>query len=113
MKITRTESKLHDQACDILTQSKLSEEDKEFVFNHWNPMASHNVGKAGIYFTPLWLAEAFAVYAAAGEGTTVIDLGAGIGVLTYKGIQHDRSHSARLRVCVEIEQTFVDAGKKL
>ena len=113
MKITRSETKLHDEAEDLLKLSReLSEDEQEFIYRNWNPMANHNVGKGGIFFTPVALAEEYANYAGGGSITHYIDLCAGIGMLTWAVQKHDRNPNA-VYVCLEINHDFVEIGKKL
>lgn len=119
-KITKQQSKLHDEALALVHSDKaLTKDDIEFVYKNYNPMASHNVGKGAIYFTPPGLAEEFAVLAPKGR---VIDLCAGIGVLSYYTLQHDisgysgrepfRGDIKRL-VAIENNPEFVEVGKRL
>jgi len=109
-KITHAASKLHDEAMALLNlERKLTEDEIEKVFRQYNPAAEHNVGKAAIFFTPWDVAYEFAC--AAENDSKVIDLCAGIGILS----KHMLIRSRRLErlVCVEISQVFVDIGKKL
>lgn len=79
-KLTKAQRKAHQEAETILTQDRLSDDDKDFVFENWHQGAEHNIGTAGAFFTPTGLAADFAFD---GGGRRVIDLCAGIGVLAY------------------------------
>lgn len=113
MKITKQESKLHDEAMAILSLTrKLEYDDIEFVYKNFNPMAENNVGKGGIFFTPLELAEEFAVYS--GNDGDLIDFAAGIGILSWTAIRHRGNYAKpRRHVAVELSHSFVEIGKKL
>lgn len=117
MKISKAESKKHDEALAVLSLTRaLTQDDIEFVYENYNPMAEHNVGKGGIFFTPLEMAREFCIYAH-GDGD-VIDLAAGIGVLSYKALLQHRSgrnstEKPRRHVAIELASTFVEIGRKL
>lgn len=114
MKITREESNLHDQACEILKKpGDLSYEDQLFVLRNWTPMAEHNVGKGGIFFTPPNIAGELSVYANPGDRVKVLDIGAGIGTLTWATQRMSYFNPTTKFVCIEINPDFVEVGKKL
>lgn len=108
-KITRAESNLHDEACALIAKVDRDEDDLEFIFQNWNPMAEHNVGKGGIYFTPAEIAHEFAVHAGFGR---VIDLCGGIGVLTW-AVHRLHPEDWNKYVVVEREEKFVNIGRQL
>lgn len=110
-KLTKQQAKAHREAEAILTKDRLSEDEREYVFRHWHEGARHMNGAAGAHFTPFELANDFAID---GAGRRVIDLCAGIGVLSYfiAGRQSNSREPSEL-VCVEINPHYVAIGKKL
>ena len=85
-KLTKARRKAHAEAEAILTKDKITDDERDFVFRSWHEGATHENGAAGAFFTPFDLACDFALD---GAGRRVIDLCAGIGVLSY--IIHRRS----------------------
>jgi len=111
-KITRAQSKAHDDALALLSLCRgLTADEKEFVFRNYNPMATNNVGKAAIFFTPFDLASELLPYLGGFSGR-LLDAFAGIGVLAYHAWKKFHSNMNEL-VCVELNGDFVQAGKKL
>lgn len=110
-KLTKAQRKAHAEAEAILTKDRLTEDEKDFVFQNWHEGATHVTGAAGAFFTPWGLAADFELDA---RGGRVIDLCAGIGILSF--FIHHRSRSAE-RVaditCVEINPRYVEIGRKL
>ncbi|MCV0348481.1 MAG: methyltransferase [Nitratireductor sp.] len=112
-KLSKAQAKAHQQACDILTKPRLTEEEKEFVFRNWHEGANHVNGAAGAFFTPFDMAFDFAFDVG---GPRVIDLCAGIGMLSYAVYQRHRygHHDTKLQItCVERNADYVEAGRKL
>jgi hypothetical protein len=89
-KLTKAQRKAHAEAEAILTKDKITNDERDFVFHNWHEGATHENGGAGAFFTPFDLACDFALD---GAGRRVIDLCAGIGVLSY--IIHRRSQWGR------------------
>jgi hypothetical protein len=111
-KITKEQSKAHDKAVALLSKGTLSFEEREFVFRNWTPLAQHNVGKGGIFFTPWDAVWDFTVMTQ--PKGRVIDLCAGIGVLARRALDHDYSPSEITEmVCLEINPEFIEVGKIL
>lgn len=111
-KISKEQSKRHDEALALLSLSRtLSDDERELVFRQFNPLAEYNVGKNAVYFTPFDLAWEFAVYARGWDNCTYVDLGAGIGMLTWALMCHEGRRKGF--TCVEFNKEFVDVGKKL
>jgi hypothetical protein len=79
-KLMKAQRKAHAEAKAILTKDRLTEDERGFVFRNWHEGANSISGAAGAFFTPYDLAGDFALDGAAGR---VIDLCAGIGVLSY------------------------------
>jgi len=116
MKITRADTARHEEAMALLfaMDHKMPDEEIEYVYEHYDPMAEHNVGKNAIFFTPLGLAWDFAAMTA--PKGRVIDLCAGTGILSYACLRHDScggSPDITELVAVEIDHEFVEIGKRL
>jgi hypothetical protein len=124
-KISRQDSKLHGQAMALINSDKvLTQEEVEFCYENYNPMAEHDIGKNAVFFTPPELAWDFAVVSQPNGPT--IDLCAGIGILAWNVLKHQeagyggltnadpriRSDLERM-VCVELNPEFVRIGKRL
>lgn len=110
-KLTKAQNNVHLQAVELLKKEELSEDDIEFVYRNWHEGADHNNSLAGAFFTPFDLALDFALDVGTGR---IIDLCAGIGILTY-AVQYrnyyDRNNLEL--VCVERNPAYVEIGKKL
>lgn len=110
-KLTKAEAKAHQQACDLLKKDSLTEDEKEFVFRNWFESATHVNSAAGAFFTPFDLALDFALDAGGGR---IIDLCAGIGMLSYAVLCRSRcAETAPRLTCVEINPAYVEVGRKL
>jgi hypothetical protein len=110
-KLTKAQRKAHAEAEAILTKDKITDDERDFVFQNWHEGATHENGGAGAFFTPFDLACDFALD---GAGRRVIDLCAGIGVLSY--IIHRRSQwgeGVAELTCVEINPRHFEVGRKL
>lgn len=108
MKLTKALAKQHQAACALLEKDTLNFEQREFVLEHWHPGAEHDQGPIGAFFTPMGLAETFAVECNGAQ--SVIDLCAGIGGLAYHRWRRDRP---RRLVCVERNPAYVAVGRKV
>jgi predicted RNA methylase len=118
MKLTKVVTKQHDEALERLEQTTLSEDDRDFVLEHYHPGATNNIGKAGVFFTPPDLAYELALYAPspAKHLITMVDVCAGIGMLTHavKTFQQYKIDETPVRfVCLEWNPEFVEVGKKI
>lgn len=107
MKLSKPQLRLHEECLKILTKEKLSEDEKLFVLDNYYPSYSNQIGKGGIFFTPTELAKDFRIEV---DGKKVIDLCAGIGMLSFYALGH---HSVEDITCVEISPEFVAVGKKI
>jgi len=110
-KLSKRETKLHNEAIEILKQDILSAKDKETVLRQYRPDADHNVSETGTFFTPLDLAGDMMVMSNCGTGS-VIDLCAGIGGLAYWHAARYVNKPERI-FCVERNPRFVEIGKKI
>jgi len=112
-KLSKVEARNHSKALEFLQQDILSDDEKEFVFNHYHEAANHVNGSAGAFFTPLDLAWDAALELESvreNHERRVIDLCAGIGVLSYCVWHRYRGIDI---TCVEINPEYVEVGKKL
>lgn len=114
-KISKVQTRAHDAAMQLVHSDRpLTRDEREQVISDYNPMASHNVGKGAIFFTPMGLAWDLAVMCQ--PKGAVIDLFAGIGRLAWSIWRHDTNGGAgdinRL-VCVEREEEFVQVGQRV
>ncbi|WP_421439950.1 methyltransferase [Agrobacterium tumefaciens] len=110
-KLTKQQAKLHQQACDLLSKDVLTDDEKFFVIENWQESASHINTVAGAFFTPYDLARDFAIETFSGR---IIDLCAGIGILSFAASMMHRWSSAPVSfTCVEINPDYVAVGKKL
>lgn len=110
-KLTKAEAKAHKQACELLMKDRLTEDDKEFVYRNWHEGAAHVNSSAGAFFTPFEMAfdVAIDIY-----GTHIIDLCAGIGILSYAAWCRSAWGKRRARItCIERNPDYVAVGKKL
>lgn len=116
-KLTKAQSRLHQDACNLLARplsSPLTPTEKEFILTHWDPSANHINSVAGAYFTPLELAWDLA-HEAQTDGS-VVDLCAGIGTLAYcmrnQGWPGQQKAHADT-VCIEINPAYVEVGRRI
>jgi hypothetical protein len=110
MKLTKPESKAHEEALKIAAQDRLSEDEKEFVLKFFHPGANHNIGVHGVFFTPLALAHDLA--AVHGGGGRMIDACAGIGALAWSLLCQRGAEISEL-VCIELNPEFARIGRKI
>lgn len=117
VKLTKREIQLHDQAVCLLQKEHLSHEDKLFIFENFREDAEHINSKSGAFFTPFGLANDFTLQIPCLYGKTIriIDLCAGIGVLSYAAQLEcsDRSRCYADITCVELNPHYVEVGKKV
>lgn len=110
-KLTKAEAKAHKAACDLLTKDRLTEDDKEFVYRNWHEGATHINSSAGAFFTPFDMAFDVAIDVYGGH---IIDLCAGIGMLSYAVWCRSAWNEKRARItCVERNPDYVAVGKRL
>lgn len=115
-KLTKTEHKAHEKAEALLNNGRdLTSEEIDFVFNNWHPGADSNQTAASAYFTPVAMAQDFRLECA-GRGV-LLDLCAGIGILSYYGSGRHMWEQYRPEyeaiICVERNPRFVEVGKRL
>ena len=106
-KLTKEEIKRHNAAVEILNKEHLNFEEKLFVYENWNEGATSVNSEAGAFFTPEGLARDFVleIY----EGGNVVDLCAGIGMLSFFAFHYNKCNVT----CIELNPTYLEVGKKL
>lgn len=117
-RLSKPETKRHDEAQALLDSNKTLRPDEVWsVLQHWSPMANHNVGVNGIFFTPVGIPQTFGQWISVpgrnGKRPRILDLCAGIGSLTYGVDRYYAMDRGCDIVAVEIAQPFVDVGKRL
>lgn len=111
-KLTKPEIRAHEQALALLEKPVLTKDDKEFVFRNWHEGATNINSQAGAFFTPYDMAFDFAFDVG---GPRVIDLCAGIGMLSYATYHRHkwRGSTPPQITCIERNPEYVAVGKKL
>ena len=112
-KLTKKQSSRHREACALLANDKLSHDDVEFIFNHWHEGTAIDQTFAGAFFTPPEMACDFRIEV---HGDRILDLCAGIGVLSYYLFHFGYGRHGqpdREITCIERSPAFVEIGKKL
>ncbi len=113
-RISKVQTKAHDKACELVDNNQdLTLDDRIFILNNWNPMASHNVGKTATFFTPLALAKELQIETLNTTDKRVLDLCAGIGALAFWALQWHYSNENLKIVCIEHNPEFVRVGKRV
>lgn len=122
-KLSKQKAKLHNEVMDLVeTDRELTLEEKFFVLENYVPMATHDVGNMGAFFTPFEIAQAFAMNVDPQDLDRVLDLCAGIGALSFniKQFQAHRdtkpgwfSNGVKEMICLELDDEFIKVGKKV
>lgn len=116
-KLTKPQIRAHEEALRLLERGSLTHEETLFVYSNYREDAEHINSKTGAFFTPFGLATDFTLHIPYIYEKTIkiIDLCAGIGVLSYaaslEGNGWSRCYSDI--TCVEINPDYVEVGKKL
>lgn len=111
-KITKVESKKHDEAMALLSLTRpLLPFEVDFVYENFNPMANNDVGKNGVFFTPYDIAIDLAQ--SCNPSGDIVDFGAGIGMCSWAMSIQLHSEPSHRHVAIEINPEFVEIGKKL
>lgn len=115
MALTKNQAKAHRQACELVDLSRaLTEDEREFVLDHWqaSQTATHNLD--GAYFTPSGLALDFRLDVG---GDRIIDLCAGTGRLAFHARETWTRNWEQLPpreiTCVERNPEYVRVGRKV
>lgn len=110
-KLSKEQAKLHEEAEKILAQTRLTDDDRMFVIEHWQESATHMNGLAGAFFTPWGLAtDAMIELGGYSFGGSVLDLCAGMGTLTLAALEMSRA--SRI-VCVELNPEYARVGRMM
>ena len=115
MKLTKQQAADHRRACDLVASDRpLTIDEKWFVLTHWHEAGNATHTLDGAFFTPTGLATCLALHAA---GRRIIDLGAGIGRLTWAFYgpfeRIDNGVPAPELVCVERNPAYVEVGRRV
>jgi predicted RNA methylase len=106
VKLSKAEIRAHDQVMQLVHSDRpLNDEEKEFILDNFNEGATNINSAAGAFFTPRSLARDFAIEINGGD---VIDLCAGIGMLSYAV-----EHKCDSLTCVEINAEYIEVGKRI
>lgn len=111
MKLTKQQSKLHQQALDLVHSDKvLTWEERKFILDHYFEAQGQLNALAGAFFTPYDLARDFSIEVGGGvlDGGSIVDLCAGIGMLSF-ACEHKRAEIT----CVEFCPEYVVVGKRV
>lgn len=109
MKLSKEQTKTHNQAIELLQKDRLTKDEKFFVIDNYIPAATNNITNSGVYFTPYGLAKEMAIEVC---GDKIIDLCAGIGGLSF-ALSEFYQVNPKQYTCVEINPEFVEIGKKI
>lgn len=110
-KLTRAQVAAHKTACAILERSGTLNVDAVWdVFDNWHEAATNLNSAVGAHFTPTLLARDFALEA--GGERRVIDLCAGIGVLSWM-VRTRHLSSVKEVVCIEANPAYVEVGRRI
>lgn len=93
-----------------MQQGRLTDDERDFVFQNWNEGANFDVAASDAFFTPLDLAYDLALDVGGGR----VDLCAGIGALAHAASVRAayRSEITEL-VCIERNPTYCPIGRKM
>ncbi|WP_433717017.1 hypothetical protein ACQP2U_42475 (plasmid) [Nocardia sp. CA-084685] len=115
-KLTKAEEKRHELALELVDLDReLDEEEKWFVLEHFQEVSTALNSTHGAFFTPAGLASDFSIEMP-DWGIRVIDLGAGIGRLSFACrdlLRRQNGLPPREFVCVEHNPEYVRVGKKV
>jgi hypothetical protein len=114
MKLTKRQAQQHAEAVRLVALDRdLTEDEKEFVLDHWQEAATARNALDGAFFTPAGLGIDLAIEV---NGDRIIDLCAGIGRLAWSCRDRARranNEAARELVCVERNPAYVAVGRKV
>lgn len=117
MKLTRNETYAHNRCLELLKKDTLTDQEKEYILINYHEGANHNNSAAGAFFTPIRMSFEFSndvIMSINGDEITIIDLCAGIGMLSYPIITRLKNLRIKFRhVCIEYNREYVEVGQKL
>ena len=112
-KLTREQERLHAEACRLINLSRdLTEDEREFVLNHWLESSTTSSASDRAHFTPAGLARDMSLEVG---GDRIIDLCAGNGRLAF----HNRDlwgrwpHPGPEMTCIERNPDYVRVGRRV
>ena len=111
MKLTKQQSKLHQQAMELVHSDKsLTWEQRRFILDNYFEAQGQLNALAGAFFTPADLANDFAVEVGGGvlDSGSIVDLCAGIGALSFAC-----EHKGVEITCVEFCPDYVTVGRRV
>lgn len=108
MKLTKEQAKNHQKCQDILSQDRLSYDDKLFVLEYFHEGANNVNSSAGAFFTPYGLARDFGLEI--WNKRKIIDLCAGIGMLSFVAFHE---YAVMDITCLEVNPEYLAVGKKI
>lgn len=111
MKLSKQQSKLHQQAMDLVYSDKsLTWDQRKFILDNYFEAQGQLNALAGAFFTPFDLANDFAVEVGGGvlEDGSIVDLCAGIGMLSFAC--QDKGADI---TCVEFCPEYVKVGRRV
>lgn len=116
-KLTKQEEKLHAEALALVDLERaLTEDEKEFVLEHFQEASTAANSTHGAFFTPAGLARDMSIEIP-DQAVRIIDLCAGIGRLSFacRNVFGHRWDGDPLRefVCVERDQEYARIGRKI
>lgn len=112
-KLSKPLLKAHNKALEITQQDKISYDDKFFVYENYHEGATNINSQHGAFFTPIGLAQDFHLTVVQGKQTKIIDLCAGIGMLSFIAYHYAAPDEKPEITCVEINPQYIEIGKKL
>jgi len=111
MAISKSAMVAHQKALDLVRSDKqLTQDEVEFVFENFQEGADASTRIVGAHFTPAELASDLAANI---DAAFYVDLFAGIGRLTRSVLDFYAWPGKRQAVCVELNPTFIEVGKRL
>jgi SAM-dependent methyltransferase len=117
-KLTKKQAQLHREACALVDLDRqLTEDEKDFVLDHWQESSTAANSLEGAFFTPRGLARDLSVELVGMNVTRVLDLGAGTGRLAFECrrlfAHRWNGEPRRELVCVERNRSYVKVGKRV
>jgi len=110
MKLSKRDTKKHGEIVNLIKKRSLTDEEKDFILDNFLPNSTANPTKIGAFFTPPNIAIEFSVMCDCNDDR-VLDLGAGIGSLSYGLLAGGRT--PKKLVCLEQNPDFIKIGKKV
>ncbi len=110
MKLSKQQIKLHEEAMEYVnSEEKLNHGEKKFIIDNFQESYKNVNSKFGAFFTPYDIARDLSVEIP--ESGSIIDLCAGIGILSYAA--KNANFEERKIVCVELNPDYVKVGKRI